>query len=67
MADEWLTVEEASVLSGYSIQYIRRLLRSQKVEARKFGRAIWQVNKQGLLDFIREAETSEDKRKGPRT
>ena len=65
MADEWLTVEEAARLSGYSIQYVRRLLRLGKIESRKFA-IVWQVSKSALLVYVRESKKSEDKRRGPR-
>lgn len=65
MPEQWLTVQEASQLSGYSVKYVRRLLRQGKIESRKFA-TIWQVSKSDLLAYVRESKKSEDKRRGPR-
>ncbi len=65
MSDHWLTVHEASQLSGYSVQYMRRLLNQGKIESRKFA-TIWQVSKSALLAYVRESQKSEDKRRRPR-
>jgi len=69
MAEEWLTAEQAAELSGFNVQYIRRLLRTHRIEGRKFGRMIWQVNRASLSAYLKEAEKhkSEDRRRGPRT
>ncbi len=65
MSNDWLTVTQASELSGYHRVYLTDLIRSGKIEARKFG-PIWQVNKSALLAYIREAKKSKDGRRGPR-
>jgi hypothetical protein len=65
MSDEWLTVNEAVEISGYSAQYVRRLLRQQKVKSQKF-LTVWQISKSSLLAYIHEAEESKDKRWGPK-
>ena len=68
MVEEWLTVEQAAGMSGFNAQYIRRLLRTRKIEGRKFGRMIWQVNRASLSAYLKEAEKhqAEDGRRGPR-
>ena len=38
---EWITVDEASDLSGYHPEYIRRLARKGKIGAEKKGRDWW--------------------------
>jgi excisionase family DNA binding protein len=63
--EDWITTAEAVRLSGYSSQYIRRLIRTGKIDARKFG-PIWQVKKSALLTYLQQAERSDDKRRGPR-
>ena len=66
MSDEdWITTAEASQVSGYSEQYIRSLIRSGKLMARKFG-IVWQVSHMALLAYLKEAESSSDQRRGPR-
>jgi len=47
---EWITTKEAAELTGYSIQYIRRLVNRKRILARKWGRD-WFVSKQALLDY----------------
>jgi excisionase family DNA binding protein len=65
MADEWLTVNQAAEISGYSVQYVRRLLRQGRVQSQKF-LTVWQINRLALLAYIRDAQKSEDKRWGPK-
>lgn len=52
---EWITTQEAARLTGYSVQYIRRLINRQRIAARKWGRD-WFVNKEALLDYQRTME-----------
>ncbi len=65
MADEWLTVTQASNLSGYHPYYLRELIKAGKVKAQKFG-PLWQVSRQSLLAYLSLAAKSEDKRRGPK-
>jgi excisionase family DNA binding protein len=52
---EWLTVAEASVLTGYSMQYVRRLTRQGRVKSRKWANT-WMINRKGLLDYKRKMD-----------
>lgn len=61
--EEWITTKEASALSGYHPDHLRRLIRAGLVKARKFG-IVWQVERKSLLAYMRAAEQSEDKRRG---
>lgn len=61
--DDWITTNEASALSGYHPDHLRRLIRAGLVKARKFG-IVWQVERKSLLAYMRAAEESEDKRRG---
>lgn len=63
--DDWITSTEALQISGFNPDYLRRILRSGKVLARKWGRE-WQVSKLSLLKYLRNADKSPDKRRGPR-
>lgn len=65
MTDDWITTKQAADLSGYNVQYVRRLIRNGKVDARKFA-TVWQVNRQSLLTYLAEAEETDDRRHGPR-
>ena len=62
---EWLTVSQAAQLSGYNAEYLRRLMRSGKIRFRKFS-FIYQVNRQSLLEYLKEAGKSKDKRYTPK-
>ena len=50
---DWLTTAEAAQLVGYHVERIRELVRDGKIQGRKFG-PVWAVNRQSLLDYIRE-------------
>ncbi len=63
--NEWITTDDAVKLSGYSAEYIRRLIRTDKLRARKFG-PVWQVDKVDLVDYIDESTRSKDGRRGPK-
>jgi excisionase family DNA binding protein len=52
---EWLTTAEAAELTGYSVQYIRRLIGKGRVVAKKWGRD-WFLNKASLLAYQKEME-----------
>jgi len=64
MQEDWLTTQEAAELSGYHEEYIRRMVRAGKLEARKFG-PVWQVNRANLLTYLEAANESDDPRRGP--
>ena len=63
MPDEWLTVAQAAELSGYNAEYIRRLIRSDRIKARKFGALVWQVSRASLMSHLRESQKAG---RGPR-
>ena len=63
--DEWITTTEAAKLSGYNVEYIRRLLRTNKLRSRKFG-PVWQVSRAALSEYTKEVEKSSDGRHGPK-
>ena len=64
--DEWLTTEQAAELSGYHVNYLRKLIRRGDIRARKLS-FLWLVHRQSLLDYMAQAEQSDDKRRGPKT
>jgi excisionase family DNA binding protein len=66
MAEDWITVKEASDLSGYNAQYIRRLVRRKRIKSEKWVRD-WMLSRSSLMAYIQAAEKSKDSRKGPRT
>lgn len=65
MPEEWLTTQEAAELSGYHENYLRRIIRADKIEARKFG-PLWQVNRSSLLAYLKDAQKAVDGRRGPK-
>lgn len=65
MADDWITTTEACQTTGYHPVHMRRLIRTGKVKARKFG-PVWQVSKESLLNYLKQIETKGERR-GPKT
>ena len=53
---EYVSVEEASQITGYSEQYIRRLLRQGKVKAEKKG-SMWWVEMESLEAYKHEMDS----------
>jgi excisionase family DNA binding protein len=62
--DEWITVKEASKISGYNEEYITHLIREGKIKAKKFG-FVWQVSRSSVLDYTEKTEKLGGKR-GPK-
>jgi hypothetical protein len=63
---EWISISDAARLSGYHPEYIRRLIRNGEIIAKKFS-IVWQVNRQSLTQYTREATSKQDKRYTPKT
>ena len=59
--EDWLTTFEASRISGYELDYIRKLIRAKKIGGRKWGQS-WQVDRQSLMQFLSHMETQGEKR-----
>ncbi|MBK8781661.1 MAG: hypothetical protein IPO22_07595 [Anaerolineales bacterium] len=59
--EDWLTTYEAVQLSGYELDYIRKLVRAQKITGRKWGQS-WQVSRKSLQEFIKNREKQGEKR-----
>lgn len=53
---EYVSVEEASEISGYAITYIRQLLREKKIEAEKKG-TMWWIDLESLKAYKSEMDT----------
>jgi excisionase family DNA binding protein len=53
-APEWVSVKEAAELSGYSPQYVRRIMRQGKVKAGKMGGIQeWLIDEQSLREYVK--------------
>ena len=61
---DWITTKEAAARSGYHVNYIRQLIRKDAIIGRKFG-TIWQVHRKSFEDYLKVAEASTDRRRGP--
>ena len=59
--DDWLTTYDAARVSGYTPDYIRQLIRSNKVVGRKWGPS-WQVSRHSLETYIKHAEKLGERR-----
>lgn len=64
MATQWITTAEASKLSGYHPDYIRKLIRAGHIEARKWLRD-WQVSKNSLERYLNQMHKA-GARRGPK-
>ena len=60
-----ISVQVAANYSGYSLQYLRRLLRNGKVEGIKIGQ-LWLVDKGALDTYLKQVRKSTDQRFGPK-
>jgi excisionase family DNA binding protein len=63
--NDWLTVQEAADLSGYNAEYLRRLIRNNKIAYRKIS-FIYQVSRASLFEYLSRAENTSDKRYTPK-
>jgi len=59
--EDWLTTYEAAQISGYNPDYIRQLIRADKVIGRKWGLS-WQVQRKSLLEYMKTAEKLGERR-----
>jgi len=62
--DNHISVRIVSIYSGYSIQYLRRLLRQTRLQGIKLGQ-IWFINKSALDKYLKQATQTVDNRFGP--
>ncbi len=60
-----VTVQAAADVTGYNIQYLRRLLRSGTLEGIKIGQ-IWLIEMESLESYLQYVESTSDQRCGPR-
>jgi excisionase family DNA binding protein len=62
--EEWLTTYEAARVANYDPDYIRKLVRAEKIKARKWGQT-WQVHRDSLFEYLKKTEMLGDRR-GPK-
>ena len=58
-----VTVQAAAEVTGYNIQYLRRLLRSGMLEGIKIGQ-IWLIEMQSLEMYLKHIDITSDRRCG---
>jgi excisionase family DNA binding protein len=63
--NNYLSVQVAASYSGYSIQYLRRLLRSGKLAGIKIGQ-LWLVEKGDIDSYLDKMIYANDRRFGPK-
>lgn len=59
--NDWLTVQEATKLSGYNADHLRELIRDGKITARKFS-IVWMVSRTSLLEYVKRVQAAGKKR-----
>ncbi len=61
MADDWMSIRDATKLSGYHPDHLRTLIRQGRIEGRKVV-IVWLVKRASLLAYLREQSKKGDKR-----
>jgi excisionase family DNA binding protein len=61
--DRFLSVQAAAEISGYNVQYLRRMLRAGKLEGIKIGQ-VWLISLTSFENYIQHAMKTNDKRFG---
>lgn len=59
-----IPVKAAAEMTGYNIQYLRRMLRNGKIQGVKVGQ-MWMIDVEFLRMYLLQAVKTEDKRFGP--
>ena len=62
--DDWITTADAAEISGYHVEYIRKLIAARKINARKWMRD-WQVSRKSLEHYLAQMQNKGEKR-GPK-
>lgn len=63
--NNYISVQVSAEYSGYSLQYLRRLLRNGKLKGIKIGQ-LWLVDKGALDVCLERVHNTADQRFGPR-
>jgi excisionase family DNA binding protein len=61
-----LTVQIAAEISGYNAQYLRRLLRTGRLDGDKIGQ-VWLIRKESFEGYLQLEKRSDDQRFGPKS
>jgi excisionase family DNA binding protein len=62
---KFVTIQTATEVTGYNLQYLRRLLRAGKITGIKIGQ-VWLIEFDSLETYVKLNTDSVDKRCGPK-
>jgi excisionase family DNA binding protein len=65
LVNRHITVQAAAEVTGYNIQYLRRMLRFGRLEGIKIGQ-MWLIEMESLETYLQHVESTSDRRCGPR-
>jgi excisionase family DNA binding protein len=65
LPEKCTTVKAAAEVTGYSVQYLRRLLRAGKLDGTKIGQ-MWLIKMASFESYLRHGQMLRDRRHGPR-
>ncbi len=63
--NQHITVQAAADVTGYNIQYLRRMLRSGALKGVKIGQ-MWLIEMETLETYLQHVGSTSDRRCGPR-
>jgi excisionase family DNA binding protein len=58
METTWITVKDAAQRAGFGVEYIRELVRDNKIVGQKFGWQ-WMVSKESLDQYLQSRKDQE--------
>ena len=61
---DYITSDEAAEISGYHVNYIRRIMRAGKIKGRKAG-LVWLIERESLHAYMDLVESLGNRRFGP--
>jgi excisionase family DNA binding protein len=64
ISGQYLTVQTAADATGYNAQYLRRLLRTGKLEGLRVAQ-VWLIRLEGLQVYLERMQSRSDRRCGP--
>lgn len=65
LINRYMSVQAAAEVTGYSAQYLRRILRAGILKGCKIGQ-MWLIELDGLAVYLEQAHQEPDRRHGPR-
>jgi excisionase family DNA binding protein len=65
LVNRHITVQAAADVTGYNIQYLRRILRSGALRGIKIGQ-MWLIEMEALETYLQRVEITSDRRYGPK-